>query len=51
MRWLNARLPVPSQFVLPKRHGRYGVCWLKDDASEHIRRLRDLATILEHNGS
>jgi len=51
--WLNENLAVPTRFSLGRRRGARhdGICWLKGSAAEHISKMRDLARIVEMNGS
>lgn len=50
--WFNRRLPIPGRFSRSKRRDACGkaVCWFKDSAAPFIRRVRELAVMLEqHN--
>lgn len=51
-RWFNVRLPVPARFSRSRgrQAGRRAVCWFKDDALEHLGRVRELAALLERHG-
>ncbi|HEY7312369.1 MAG TPA: hypothetical protein VH643_23600 [Gemmataceae bacterium] len=50
--WFNHHLPFPDRF---SRSGRRhacgkGICWFKDSAARYIRKVRELATMLEQHG-
>jgi hypothetical protein len=47
-RWLNRRLVVPWEDVFS---GGRGLCWCKTGAQEVIRKLRDLAVLLDLQGA
>lgn len=50
--WFNRNLPIPGQFSRSKKRDACGkaVCWFKDSAALFIRRMRELAVMLEqHN--
>lgn len=48
LEWFGENLERPSSFRRDKL--RLGICWFKTDAGEHIRRIWQMAGILERNG-
>jgi hypothetical protein len=46
--WFNENLEAPASFGRGKL--RLGICWFKTSATEHISRIRAMASILERNG-
>ncbi|HJU68997.1 MAG TPA: hypothetical protein VJ650_12235 [Gemmatimonadaceae bacterium] len=50
--WLDKHLAPPSRLTRSARPGAANVAisWLKVSAVEHLRRMRDLAQLLEHHG-
>jgi hypothetical protein len=50
--WFNEHLKEPDRFSRSDRPGAApkAVGWFKDSAAEHLRRMRDLAALLEHHG-
>ena len=46
--WFNANLPCPP--FSTSGWSRDAVAWFKDSAKESIRRMRDLAILLESHG-
>ena len=50
--WLNEHLAAPSRLSRSTRAGApdVAISWLKLSAVEHLRRMRDLAQLLEHKG-
>jgi hypothetical protein len=51
-RWFNVRLPVPARLARSRRPHAHcnAVCWFKPDAGECIRRVRQLAALLDQHG-
>lgn len=47
-RWFNDNLEAPSSFGRSRLP--LGICWFKTSATEHIRRIWEMARILERNG-
>jgi hypothetical protein len=52
LNWFNRHLPFPDRF---SRSGRRhacgkGICWFKDSAARYIRKVRELAAMLETHG-
>jgi hypothetical protein len=52
LRWFNSRLPVPYRFSRSRRRNALpnAICWLKDRAALHLRKVRELARLLERHG-
>ena len=51
LRWFAKNLLVPKVLSGSNHHNRPGaISWFKDTATEHIRRMRQLAQILEAHG-
>lgn len=50
--WFGEHLAVPGRLRIPAgRHGpRWGVCWFRDDAAEHVSRARYVAWLLTDLG-
>lgn len=50
--WFNVHLKRPSRFSRSRRSGAHSeaICWFKDSARQHIRRMRQMADILERQG-
>jgi hypothetical protein len=52
--WFNENLEKPTRFTTSKppfyRKQPKAISWFKDSAQEHIARVRDLVTILQHHG-
>ncbi len=50
--WFNCHLPFPDRFSRSNRRNACGkaVCWFKDGAARYIRRVRELAALLERHG-
>ncbi|MBR0692847.1 hypothetical protein [Bradyrhizobium lablabi] len=53
--WFRKNLAIPERFNRTKSKGYYrrktaGVSWLKPTATEHIEKMRALASVLENNG-
>jgi len=52
--WFNEHLERPTRFTASKppyyRKSSKAISWFKDDASEHITRVRQLVKILHHHG-
>jgi hypothetical protein len=53
-KWFNEHLEKPTRFTAAKppyyRRQAKALSWFKDSAHEHISRVRELVTILEHHG-
>jgi hypothetical protein len=53
-KWFNENLEKPTRFTAAKppyyRKQARAISWFKDSAREHISRVRELVTILEHHG-
>ena len=51
--WFVKNLPEPQRFSR-KRNASHrdqrGIAWLKDSATDHLRRIRELVVILEEHG-
>jgi hypothetical protein len=49
-RWFNANLTRPSRLAWSSRPNapKRSISWLKVEAVEHVRRLRELVALLEH---
>lgn len=49
--WFDDNLETPERFAMPAgKRRKYGVCWFKHAAREHLARAHQMATILEDNG-
>jgi hypothetical protein len=52
--WFNQNLEKPSRFTASKppfyRKQPKAISWFKDNAHDHIARVRELVTILKHHG-
>lgn len=53
--WFNSNLPLPERFNRTSSKGfalraARGISWWKSDAREHIRKMRELAVVLEELG-
>jgi hypothetical protein len=52
--WFNKNLKRPTRFTTSKppfyRKQSRAISWLRDNAREHIARMRDLVVILENHG-
>jgi hypothetical protein len=50
--WFNCHLPVPHRFSRSRRRYACGeaVCWFRDSAIRYVRRVRELAAMLERHG-
>jgi hypothetical protein len=52
--WFNNNLEKPTRFTASKppfyRRQPKAISWFKDNAHEHIARVRELVTILQHHG-
>ena len=48
--WFNEHLKAPNRFQLSKRPGapHSAITWLKASAVDHVRRMRELAALLEN---
>jgi hypothetical protein len=46
--WFSENLEKPTSFGRGKL--RFGICWFKTDATEHISRIWEMVQILERNG-
>lgn len=46
--WFNEHLPVPT--ILKSEEHRRGLSWFKAAASEHIRRMWELKSVLDRAG-
>jgi hypothetical protein len=51
--WFNRHLPFPHRFSRSRRRDACGkaVCWFRDSATRHIRRVRELTAMLERHGT
>ncbi len=51
-RWFNEHLPVPVRFSRSRgrQAHRKAICWFKDDAVEHLGKIRELTALLERHG-
>jgi hypothetical protein len=53
-KWFNQNLEKPTRFTAAKppfyRKQARAISWFKDSAQEHISRVRELVSILEHHG-
>jgi hypothetical protein len=52
LNWFNRHLPFPNRF---SRSGRRracgkGICWFRDSAARYVRKVRELAAMLEQHG-
>jgi hypothetical protein len=52
--WFNEHLERPTRFTSSKppyyRKSSKAISWFKDDAHDHINRVRELVTILQNHG-
>jgi hypothetical protein len=50
--WFKSHLPVPDRFSRSRRRGArcVAICWLKERATRHFEKLRDLTTLLDRHG-
>jgi hypothetical protein len=50
--WFNHYLPIPNLHSRWRKREACGkaICWFKDDATRYIRKIRELAVILERHG-
>jgi hypothetical protein len=52
--WFNENLKKPARFTASKppyhRRKPKAISWFKDDAHEHIARVRELVVLLQHHG-
>lgn len=52
--WFNEHLEKPTRFTASKppfyRKPNKAISWFKDNAHEHLARVRELVAILEHHG-
>jgi hypothetical protein len=50
--WFDRQLPIPNRFSRSIRRGSSpkAICWFKDGAARYIRRVRELAALLERHG-
>ena len=50
--WLNANLPRPDRFAWSARPNapERAISWLKSTAGQHVSRVRELVSLLEHKG-
>jgi hypothetical protein len=49
LEWFHTHLPVPrrwSHYSLRRKRRRIAICWFKEDASEHLRRIASMAVFL-----
>jgi hypothetical protein len=51
-RWFNLQLPVPYRFSRSRRRHAHSnaICWFKPNATDHIGKVRELASLLEQHG-
>ena len=51
MNWFDIYLPKPDRFWRSTRYPqqRWGICWFRSSATEHIRKAWEMASILERN--
>jgi hypothetical protein len=52
LQWFKLHLPAPSDFSLRRGHQghRQAICWFKVQATEHLGKVWELATLLERYG-
>lgn len=50
--WFERHLPVPDRFQIafPRRRERFGVCWFRHEAREHVSHAHYLAWLIEEAG-
>jgi hypothetical protein len=53
--WFSKNLPIPTRFNRSSSKGHYrrntkGIAWFRDNALEHISRMREMKRVLEANG-
>jgi hypothetical protein len=51
-KWLDAHRRVPTKLTRSRRRSarNRAICWLKMAAVDHVSRMREAATMLEHHG-
>jgi hypothetical protein len=52
LEWFNRHLPVPLRFRRPagRQAHRHAICWFRNEAVEHVGKVRELAALLEQHG-